>query len=99
MIIRRERNMCRICYSTEGLTDFQLTGTSMVGIKLGTSHECCGFGIMGTGSSFDCVIIPEASKMTASSNLIPGNHFCGATVSGGLATTTIPQAATVCSKL
>ena len=94
----RERNMCRICYSTEGLMDFDLTGSIAQSIMVGKSNKCCGHGPAGVSSHYDCVIIPEASKMTAPSTLITGNHFCGGGDMGGLATATGVVPKTVCSK-
>lgn len=98
MCIRRERNMCRICYSTEGLMDFDLTGSTAQSVMVGKSNKCCGYGTAGASKSYDCVIIPEASKVTAPSTLLTGNAFCGGGTMGGLATVTAAVPSTVCSK-
>lgn len=58
MCIRREAGNCKICYS-HATDDFKLSTATM---KNSASSHCCGYGMDGMGSDYDCVIIPDATK-------------------------------------
>ncbi len=81
--VRREKNMCKICWS-HAAADFQVskTPTPMQG-QVGQKGACCGFGTDGAKkSTYDCVIIPGAIKNTADGKFITGadggaSEFCG----------------------
>ena len=79
--VRRERGMCRICWSANAVIDFELSAALTKGIT-GKSHKCCGYGLNGMVSSgYDCLIIPSASKTAASANgnpsILAGSEYCG----------------------
>ena len=93
--VRRERGMCRLCWSATADDDFDVSGkTTKNGL---INNNCCGYGGNGLATSgFDCVIIPGAEKMTAPAAMIAGDAFCGR---NGLATINNMASKTVCSKL
>jgi hypothetical protein len=96
--IRRERGMCKICYSPPTTTDFSISGltTKTKGIM---GMGCCNWGSSGTAAiakGFDCLRIPGARKVTATvaaNPLAAGSNFCGnklaTTVAGGAGQHTI----------
>ena len=93
---RRESGQCRMCYSLEAKTDFQV---SMVGATA-TKSMCCGYGSKGMDTSgYDCLVIPDAMKSTITTMAGKFSEFCGSsatfsTVLGGEFATK-----TVCCKL
>jgi len=110
--IRREKNQCRICYSS-GPTDFAVSGTklastvaSMAMAAVGKSSLCCGYGSDGAKSSkgYDCVIIPMATKQATISaeigasmgNMLAGDEFCGSFF--GSKTTAAITPSSICSQ-
>eukprot|EP00094_Tigriopus_californicus_P013895 TCALIF_13449-PA protein Name:"Protein of unknown function" AED:0.29 eAED:0.39 QI:1/0/0.2/0.4/0.75/0.8/5/208/157 len=58
-IVRRERGNCRICYATVMESDFMTSGMATK-MAIAKPSSCCGYGTAGTGTNFDCVIIPGA---------------------------------------
>ena len=41
--IRREANTCQVCYTTEKMEDFQISGDAAVGVGvMGKGPKCCG---------------------------------------------------------
>merc|ERR1712223_2291455 len=96
--IRQERGNCRICWSTSALTDFQISGKQAM--KQGKIDTCCGYGMDGKKSNYDCVRIPSATKFAIATkasdqSIKKGSGFCG---NRGLVSTTGATLATVCSK-
>jgi len=97
--IRRELNMCRICYATAmGTMKFDISSAAAdsMGV-LGKSDLCCGYGATGgvTSVGFDCLVIPGASKQADSSDL-KGSEFCGRQLASLMSA--MPRA-TICSKV
>lgn len=99
---RRERNTCRICWSTTvAQGDFELStgNTEMGGDAVGTGKfeaGCCNYGSKNTMmTGYDCAKIPQPSKATDSAALnAVVNGFCG----GELATAGAAVETTVCCK-
>ena len=99
--LRRERNNCRICWSTTiAQGDFELSGatTEMGGDAVGTAQfgfGCCTYKSGFTGmTGYDCAKIPGASKATDSAELVNVvKGFCGGELGTAAAATII--AATV----
>lgn len=74
--IRREKNICRVCFSTAADLDFALSGMIAKGL-IGAASDCCGYGVDGVATTgFDCVVIPGAHKKT--DGLVVGSQICGA---------------------
>ena len=71
---RRERNTCGICWTAASPSDFQLSGSTNVGIT--SQSICCAYGRDGLFSEgFDCLIFPNAVR---DGNLnLPGMEQCG----------------------
>ena len=101
---RRERNNCRICWSTTiAQGDFELSGatTEMGGDAVGTAQfgfGCCTYKSGFTGmTGYDCAKIPGASKATDSAELVNVvKGFCGGELGTAAAATMVE--ATVCCK-
>ena len=97
--VRRERDTCQICWATTAEGDFEVsddtTGAAGMG-KLGSG--CCSYKNDGmlTGSGWDCVKIPAATKKGGTTLGVVGAYgFCG----GELATIADSViSASVCSK-
>ena len=98
--IRRERNICRLCWTTQAAIDFALSGATSIASGFNLATACCGYGPAGSKTTgFDCVQIPGAQKMTGSTALAGGISFCGR--SQGLVSVTTGGAivpATICSE-
>jgi len=99
---RREKNMCKICYTSTG-ADFSLSladGTSAVVGVMGHNGLVCGYGTDGQGAmGYDHIIIPQPSGTDGTPG--PGtSKFCGSTLALAAAAdmTTGKDPATVCSK-
>eukprot|EP00093_Oithona_nana_P004330 04330.XXX_134142_132652_1 [CDS] Oithona nana genome sequencing. len=100
--VRRERNTCRICWSTvDAQGDFELstiTTEDAASIAGTAKHEfgCCNYGTnFAQMTGYDCAKIPSPSKATDSAELTAVvNGFCG----GDLGTAGTAVEATVCSK-
>jgi len=111
--IRRELNMCRICYATAmAMNVFDISGKASTAANsmalMGFNSLCCGYGMDGLATlGYDCVIIPGASKKTAGVNTAgqPTNgdlkisEFCGRQLGTHLSTVTLGARATVCSRV
>ena len=97
--VRREANICRICWTTvTHITDFQLSGdaTGTNGMVIKTSG-CCGYGMDGINSNgYDCVMIPSATKNTPSIAGTPDDLLLAHGICGGMFGTTSNTADTVC---
>ena len=97
--VRRERNKCRICWTTADKLDFQVSGMSGLGDSAKGANlgaVCCGYGTDGMATTgYDCLIIPGAEK--DSNGEVKADQFCGR--SQGLVTHTSSgmPAVTVCS--
>jgi len=94
--IRRERGNCRICWTTELDTDFQVSGTSGTTVVYAAgTKKCCSYGTTGLATTGpDCLLIPGALK-TATTTILSGSQICGRNLGiGGIAAT---KAGTVCS--
>lgn len=89
--IRREENMCKICYTQVAATDFQISGGGGLSAGFVDNSGACG----GEGSARDLIIIPSPIKSTANEDLVGDGKFCGAV----FVTATGATPATVCSKL
>lgn len=95
--IRREKNMCRICWSNAP-DDFVVSHKIASMGFVGKSSLCCGYGTDGMKTTgYDCVIIPMATLKATLGKVVSlnGDEFCGQ----NLVTVTGTTAATVCSKL
>ena len=93
--VRRERGNCRICWTTQQDTDFQVSGSTAGGPRtMGT--VCGGYGFFGFGSQgFEYIDIPGA-RTTMNSAVPAPSRICGR--SGGLVTAMGNAAQTVCSQ-
>ena len=97
--VRRERDFCRICYTTVMNGDFELSTTRV--IAAGTvkfTSKCCGYGtkLTDTAVGYDCAMIPSA--MAIGGKLLKSGAaygFCGGEL-GSIAGSI--NAATVCCK-
>ena len=107
--IRREKGYCKICYTTESVTDFAVSGSKASESMSKNSgfiaaSKCCGYTDTGVNdkNGYDCVQIPGARKTISSSALVDNSRFCGR--DAGLVTTTSSKTSlttvigTVCSK-
>ncbi|XP_059097782.1 uncharacterized protein LOC131892064 [Tigriopus californicus] len=74
--IRRERGNCRICYATVMESDFMTSGMATK-MAIAKPSSCCGYGTAGTGTNFDCVIIPGALNPAMLSMQGMFSQFCG----------------------
>eukprot|EP00095_Tigriopus_kingsejongensis_P004176 maker-scaffold47_size466558-snap-gene-0.17 protein:Tk04176 transcript:maker-scaffold47_size466558-snap-gene-0.17-mRNA-1 annotation:"hypothetical protein DAPPUDRAFT_316514" len=94
--VRRERGNCRICWLTAMDTDFMTSGMAKsMGFIL--PSECCGYGPTGTGTKFDCVVIPGALNAMMLSKQGKFSQFCGRSA-GLVSTTTGPtMSKTICT--
>lgn len=103
--VRRERGMCKICWTAKDAKDVDTNGDNAI-IKgtLGGDGQgnCCGYGTDGMAASgYDCIEIPGAAKGAmcedfAAANM-NANVFCGN--EGGLAKTAAAvDGGTICSK-
>lgn len=95
--IRREKNMCKICYAAAA-NDFSLSlGTAAT---MGHNGKVCGYGADGKGAmGYDHIIIPQPENAAGAAG--PGtSKFCGSTLAIATAAdmTADKLAATVCSK-
>ena len=109
--VRREANMCKICWSPAAAGDFSLskgtaavTGSMAMAAKGHNSPAFCGYGADGKGTlGYDHVIIPQPEN-TASPAVagLGTSKFCGSTLALAAGTGTADQMeqdpATVCSK-
>ena len=95
--IRREANMCKICWTPAAVGDFQL---SDAGSAMGHNGAVCGYGTSGLGElGYDHVIIPQPENTMGTAG-VGTSKFCGSTlVFAKTAGMTVDLAAgTVCSK-
>ena len=95
--IRREANMCKICWTPAAVGDFQLSDATAT---MGHNGAVCGYGTDGLGAmGYDHVIIPQPENTMGTAG-IGTSKFCGSTlVLGATAGMTGDlTAATVCSK-
>jgi len=97
--VRREANMCRICWAADGGTDFAVSGmspTTAATGKFGKSNVCGAYGMDGMGTDYDFVRIPSATKEASVGSGVSLGHsnFCG----HALVSATGGTAATICSK-
>eukprot|EP00093_Oithona_nana_P004333 04333.XXX_140302_138918_1 [CDS] Oithona nana genome sequencing. len=80
--VRRERGVCKICWSPVAKGDFSVSGETkgpgMSSMSMGFSMaSCCGYGSDGMGTKgYDCVIIDGAVKNTNDMKGL-GERFCG----------------------
>jgi len=104
--VRREANMCKICWAPAAAGDFSLSmGTAAVGTTVaaaGHNGAVCGYGADGKGAmGYDHVIIPQPENTASPAVAGPGtSKFCGSTLALATAAdmTVDKAAATVCSK-
>jgi len=96
--VRRESNMCKICYSATDETDFKISGMVAKGALIGKAESCGNYKTDAMGSEgFDYIVIPMATKKTTDGKFVTSNadRFCGQ----NLAATHMGMAGkTVCSK-
>lgn len=98
--VRRERGICKICWSPTAAGDFAVSGPTATMATMASGYAkgslCCGYGtdaMMTFG--YDCVTIPGAVKNTADMNAAP-ERICGrqfVTATKGMAA----LAKTICS--
>ena len=98
--IRREANMCKICWTPAAVGDFRVSLATAA--TMGHNGANCGYGTDGKavgGFGFDHVIIPQPENAMGTAG-IGTSKFCGSTlVLGATAGMTGDlTAATVCSK-
>ena len=95
--IRREANMCKICWTPAAVGDFQLSDASSA---MGHNGAVCGYGTNGLGEmGYDHVIIPQPENTMGTAG-VGTSKFCGSTLvfakTAGM--TADLAAGTVCSK-
>merc|ERR1712038_389328 len=80
---RRERDMCRICFSQTANEDFETSGAAGATVP-GTMSSCCGYGPMfdgetvGGNSAYDCLVIPHAETKAGGIGAHGGvSEYCG----------------------
>ena len=99
--VRREAGNCRICWSADADTDFQISGKTNKNDNGLSGQVCCNYGATGKAPStndhgYDCLVIPGAEKTGGD---IINSSQCGN--GPGLATANnapAMQDKTVCSK-
>merc|ERR1712110_211325 len=107
--IRQERGNCKICWSAQEATDFDVSGKfDTMKALVGTSKQlagnsCCSYKTDGMGTKgYDCLLIPGALKtdltpIGVAANAFGATMFCGQ--SKGLGTVKSGTASkTICSK-
>jgi len=81
--VRREKNMCRICWAANASGDFRVSKGAMTATTFKGTNGGCGHGADGMGANgYDHLIIPQpvntASTAKAAAN--PQSEFCGSTL-------------------
>lgn len=94
--VRRERSMCRICWTTVADADFAVGGT-IASMGVNTQSKCCGYGSDGSQvMGGDCAVIPGALTGIANMMTVQGfPRICGNGL--GLTTKSGNAPATVCT--
>jgi len=105
--VRREKNMCKICWTQGATDDFDLSMATAD--EMGHNGAVCGYGADGMGTmGFDYLVIPQPEKATGAAGL-GSSKFCGRqlllamTMNTGATVTTADIASatatkTICSK-
>ena len=99
--IRREANMCKICWTPAAVGDFRVSLATAA--TMGHNGANCGYGTDGKavgGFGFDHVIIPQPENAMGTAVGGGTSKFCGSTLvlAASAASTADQTAATVCSK-
>jgi len=93
---RRERDMCRICFTQAEFEDFETSGAAGLTVA-GDMSSCCGYGSKFDGetaangnSAYDCLVIPHAETDAGLPAHGGVSEYCGSgkKISTGTATST-----------
>jgi len=100
--VRRERGICKICWSPTAKGDFSVSGmtiATMTSMEVGVNNpfSCCGYGSDGSMTKgYDCVTIPGAVKNTNDMKAL-NERFCGRKLISVTGATTAMASGTICS--
>ena len=101
--VRRERGVCKVCWSPTAMGDFSISGETkkdMPSMEKGFNQPsvCCNYGMDGMKTSgYDCVTLPGAIKCTMEMKAVQ-ERLCGRQFIDATTKTTAMVSTTVCCK-